>query len=221
MNFVAPAIDHNQFAAEILRGNANVNLTQMAKPFGKRVKDWLRTDEAMDYLNAVAKKPVGQKCLTADNQQLANYNSVELKSVTADLVEVRQGGTPDKQGTWCTDYRIAMRFAQWLSPDFAVAVDDVLVRLIFGEAAIAERLNGIEPLIYEGKAWYNYRAVLRSFGFSGRASAGKRKARHPQFFQVIYGRNFITAEYFSLLKAYYSYRQLSINFNNQKGGASC
>ena len=90
----------------------------------------------------------------------------------------------------------------------------MLVRLIFGEACLAERLNGIEPLIYEGKAWYNYRAVLRSFGFSGKSSAGKRKERYPDFFKVIYGRNFITAEYFHHLKAYYAYRQLSLDFNN-------
>ena len=189
-------IDHKQFAAEILRGNANVNLSQMAKPFGQKPNFWLKTDEAKSYLNAM---------------------SVWKKINTADLLEVRQGGTPDKQGTWCTDYRIAMRFAQWLSPEFAIAVDDVLVRLIFGEAALAERLNGVEPLIYEGKAWYNYRAVLRSFGFSGRSSAGKRKARHPESFRVIYGRNFITAEFFHLLKGYYSFRQLSLDF--KKGGA--
>ena len=185
-------IDHNQFAAEILRGNANVNLTQMARPFGKKSGDWLRTDETKDYLQKLS---VAQKC------------------VTADLLEVRQGGTPDKQGAWCTDYRIALRFAQWLSPEFSIAVDDLLVRLIFGEAALAEVLNGIEPLIYEGKAWYNYRAALRSFGLSGRSSAGKRKARHPEFFKVIYGRNFVTAHYFHLLKSYYQYRQLSLDLN--------
>jgi hypothetical protein len=184
-------IDHNQFAAEILRGNANVNLTQMTKPFGKRVNNWLRTDETKDYLRAM---------------------SVTLKSVTADLVEVRQGGTPDKQGVWCTDYRIAMRFAQWLSPEFSIAVDDMLVKLIFGEAALIEPINGIEPVIYEGKAWYNYRAVLRSFGLSGRTSASKRKSRHSHHFKIIYGRNFITSDYFKILKGYYSYRQLCISF---------
>ena len=38
---------------------------------------------------------------------------MSTKIDTADLVIVIQGGTPEEQGTWCTDYRIAMRFAQW------------------------------------------------------------------------------------------------------------
>ena len=54
-------IDHNRFAAEIYRSNASINLTQMAKPFGRsfRPSNWLRTDEAKRYLAAVA---VAQKC---------------------------------------------------------------------------------------------------------------------------------------------------------------
>lgn len=69
-------IDHNRFAAEILPGNARINLTQMAKPFGKSFKpiNWLRTDDAKRYIRAIS---VAQKCATAD------------------LVEVRQGGTPE------------------------------------------------------------------------------------------------------------------------------
>ena len=37
-------VNGSRFAAEVVRGNARVNLSQMAKPFGKRVRDWLRTD---------------------------------------------------------------------------------------------------------------------------------------------------------------------------------
>jgi len=186
-------INHSSFAAEILRGNANVNLTQMAKPFGEHKKPakWLRTDEAKEYLDAIA---VGLKCPTAD------------------LLQVRQGGTPDKQGTWCTDYRIAMRFAQWLNPLFSIAVDDVLVKLIFGEAQLTEPINGVEPLIYGGKMWYNYRDALRSMGASTRGSTSRRKSKSPGHFKVIYGQNFITSEYFRLLTGYYSYRQLCLTF---------
>lgn len=183
--------DHHAFAAEILRGNANVNLSQMAKPFGKRVNNWLRTEETKSYLHEM---------------------SVALKSVTADLVQVRQGGTPELQGVWCSDYRIAMRFAQWLSPKFSIAVDDVLVKLIFGEAQLTEPVNGVEPLIYGGKMWYNYRDALRSMGASTRGSTSRRKAKSPGHFKVIYGQNFITSEYFRLLTGYYSYRQLCLMF---------
>ena len=104
-------VNGSRFAAEVLNGNARINLTQMSKPFGRscRPGDWLRTDEAKRYLNAIA---VGQKCPTAD------------------LLEVRQGGDPLEQGTWCRDYRIALRFAQWLSPEFSIKVDEAILGLL-------------------------------------------------------------------------------------------
>lgn len=105
-------VNQSRFAAEILSGNASINLTQMAKPFGKRVRDWLRIDEARRYMDAIA---VAQKCASAD------------------LVEVRKGGSPENQGTWCKDYRIALRFAQWLSPEFSVMVDEAILRLLSGK----------------------------------------------------------------------------------------
>jgi KilA-N domain. len=190
-------IDQSEFAAEILRGNANVNLTQMAKPFGrsKRPANWLKAEETKCYLGVLA---------------------VATKRATADLLEVRQGIDIEQQGTWCTDYRIAMRFAQWLSPEFSIAVDDMLVKLVFGEAALVEPMNGVCPLIYEGKAWYNYRDILSSYGLSRRSSARDRKNRYPEHFKLIYGRNFITPHYVKLLNGYYGWKQLRLDFDNPK-----
>lgn len=114
-------VNQSRFAAEIFSGNASINLTQMAKPFGKSAKpdNWLRTDEAKRYIKAIS---VSQKCDTAD------------------LVEVRQGGSPENQGTWCKDYRIALRFAQWLSPEFSIMVDEAMLRLLSGKRIVASRL---------------------------------------------------------------------------------
>lgn len=99
------------FVAEVVKGNARVNLTQMAKPFGEscRPSKWLRTDEAQRYIAAIARD---QKCPLAD------------------LVEVRNGGVPGTNGTWCRDYRIALRFAQWLSPEFSIKVDEAILGLL-------------------------------------------------------------------------------------------
>lgn len=102
-----------RFAAEVLEGNARINLTQMSQPFGRscRPGNWLKTDEAQRYLHAI---------------------SVATKIATADLLEVRQGGDPLEQGTWCRDYRIALRFAQWLSPEFSIKVDEAILNLLTG-----------------------------------------------------------------------------------------
>ena len=116
-------VNGSRFAAEVVKGNARVNLTQMAKPFGEscRPSKWLRTDEAQRYIAAIARD---QKCPLAD------------------LVEVRNGGVPGTNGTWCRDYRIALRFAQWLSPEFSIKVDEAILGLL----AAGPAAGGVAPL---------------------------------------------------------------------------
>lgn len=189
-------IDHKRFAAEILKDNARINLTQMAKPFGKLVKDWLKTDETKAYLEIIAKR---------------------RKILLADLVEVRKGGTPGTSGTWCNDRHIAIRFAQWLNAEFAIAVDDAILRLMLGEAVYAEPINGVEPVIFANRAWYNYGDAMQSFGCKRSSGMTRRKNAMPQCFQMIYGRNFITKECFLAMKSYYDwkarYKQLELPFD--------
>lgn len=119
-------VNGSRFAAEVLNGNARINLTQMSKPFGRscRPGDWLRTDEAQRYLHAIS---VAQKCATAD------------------LLEVRQGGDPLEQGTWCRDYRIALRFAQWLSPEFSIKVDEAILGLLTASRGQAQLRRDESP----------------------------------------------------------------------------
>ena len=114
-------VDGKEMAIERRSDNVWVNMTQMAKPFGrsKQPIQWIRTREAQDYLTAL---------------------SVLHFCSTADLVIVRQGGTPEEQGTWCTDYRIAMRFAQWLDVGYSIQVDSLLVQIANGEKIISDVL---------------------------------------------------------------------------------
>lgn len=106
------------FPVEVKNGNVAVNLTAMAKPFGKRVPDWLKTRETQEYLTEMSKT---------------------LKIVLADLVKVKNGGIPGENGTWCYDYRIALRFAQWLSPKFSLMVDDIILNLLMGKTEIVPK----------------------------------------------------------------------------------
>ena len=112
--------DQSMFPVKVRNGNVVVNLTAMAKPFGENKKPtkWFRYQEAQEYLEAL---------------------SVVLNSPTADLVEVKQGGDPQMQGTWCYDYRIALRFAQWLSPEFSIIVDDIILNLLMGKTEIVPK----------------------------------------------------------------------------------
>lgn len=196
-------IDHQQFAVELNSGNVNVNLTQMARPYGvaKRPTQWLRTIEAQSYLEVAAKA---------------------LKSSLADLVKVKKGG--NNSGTWTTDYRVAMRFAQWLDPLFAFQVDQLLVDLLRGDMALVRPFNGTTPVVVGGKAYYYQLDVLRGLGFSTRSGmVSQRKRRFPQHFVKLYGRNFVTIDFCNYLKNRRAIVQLDIDFaatdrQLQKGG---
>lgn len=74
------------------------NATVAADKFGKRVDNWLRLDETQDYLKALC--------------EISNTSKVRyLKTKRG------QGG-----GTWLHP-KLAVRFAQWLDPKFAVWCD--------------------------------------------------------------------------------------------------
>lgn len=105
------------FPVEVRDGRLAVNLTAMAKPYGKLPKDWADTQKAQRYLSIISKRG---------------------KILLADLLEVRQGGYPGNAGTWAYDRRIATRFAQWLDEELEVAVDDLLVDIMEGRKFIAE-----------------------------------------------------------------------------------
>jgi phage antirepressor YoqD-like protein len=83
-----------------------INATQMAKPFGKRPVDWLQNSQTSDYLSELSKV---------------------RKSTLADLVRVTKGG--NNPGTWMHE-DVALEFARWLSPAFAIWCNDRIKELL-------------------------------------------------------------------------------------------
>lgn len=82
-----------------------VNATEMAKSFGKAAKDWLKTQQSRDFISAVS----------------------EVKKIlSVDLVRVTYG---DNGGTWMHE-DVALEFARWLSPRFAIWCNDRVKELI-------------------------------------------------------------------------------------------
>lgn len=172
----------HQIAFEEINGKMMVNATQMAKPFGRMPKDWLRTQQSKELVKAVS---VAHICLTDD------------------LQVVRQGGI--NQGTFFQE-DVALFFAQWLSPEFYLACNFKLKELLTKQALILLPKKGVTPIIHQEQYVYNYNEVLLSMGASIKGSTTRRKAKFPQHFFKIYGRNFITAQYFDLLQGYYNYK---------------
>lgn len=85
--------------------NTMVNATEMAKPFGKVAKDWLKNQSAQDFITSL---------------------SAVRRILPSELVVSRKGGT--EQGTWMHE-DVAIEFARWLSPKFAIWCNDRIKEL--------------------------------------------------------------------------------------------
>ncbi len=104
------------FATE---SGVRVNATQMAKPFGKSVKDWLKTQSAQVFIAALG----------------------EVKNIlSSELVEVIYG---NNGGTWMHE-DVALEFARWLSPKFAIWCNDRIKELLTARQQPAEVVTEIE-----------------------------------------------------------------------------
>lgn len=102
--------------------NVMVNATQMAKPFSKQPIDWLKTNQSKEYIETFSK----------------------LKIITlADLVQVTKGG--NNPGTWMHE-DVAMEFARWLSPAFAIWCNDRIKELL--KTGVTTVSNDDEAIAY-------------------------------------------------------------------------
>jgi hypothetical protein len=91
-----------------------VNATQMCKAGNKRFPNWTRLDRSKAYIGA-----------------LSLATQIRASSLLVELT-----GTPDGdaslQGTWVHP-KVAISIAAWISPEFEVWANDVLLRVINGE----------------------------------------------------------------------------------------
>ncbi|MCM0717328.1 KilA-N domain-containing protein [Parabacteroides sp. W1-Q-101] len=100
---------------EINDKNVMVNASQMANVFGKEPAHFIRNENTKNLIEAF--------CQTA-NSQFENEFSPSGK-----FVKVVKGGR--ESGTWM-DRRVAIAFAMWLNPFFAVWVCNTIDYLLFG-----------------------------------------------------------------------------------------
>ncbi len=99
------------------REDGYLNATQIAAHFGKLPKDYLKTEQTQQYITALAENlSVRRKILTKENQ----------------IVIVKRGGS--EQGTWLHP-KLAIHFARWLDPKFAVWCDEQIEALLNGKVS--------------------------------------------------------------------------------------
>lgn len=108
------------------RADGFMSLTDMCESHGKLFADWNRLKATKDYLKALLDKHYGD-----------SHNGP---------IESKVGGTPETTGTW-GDRRVAMRLAQWLSPEFAIQVDEWVVELMeVGTVSIVQPATPVRQL---------------------------------------------------------------------------
>lgn len=97
-----------------------INATQMAKPFAKTPKDWLRTQSSKEFIAAISK----------------------ARQISLALLCTKQNGV----GTWMQE-DIALEFARWLNPVFAIWCNDRIKELLTTGFTSLQSLSPAELLL--------------------------------------------------------------------------
>ena len=97
----------NPVTFQLGNGDLMANATEMAKPFRKQPSDWTRLKQTEEFITS-----------------LSAVRGIPL----TELIKVRQGGNTE-QGTWMHE-DVALEFARWLSPEFAIWCNDRIKELL-------------------------------------------------------------------------------------------
>ena len=104
------------------RDDGYLNATMIASHFGKLPKDYLKSEQTQQYISVLAENlSVRRKILTKENQ----------------IVIVKRGGI--EQGTWLHP-KLAVHFARWLDPKFAVWCDEQIEQILSGSLSAPKAL---------------------------------------------------------------------------------
>lgn len=203
-------VDGKELAIERQGENCWVNLTEMAKPFGKRPVDWLKQQYVKDYLQSLADEINDQKDVRpfgSDQSDVCHFTPITPE----DLIIVRKGGgRKGEAGTWCTDYRIAMRIAQWLDTRFSVKVDTLLVRIANGELIV----NDSSLFRLGGEQWVSCNDYCKAFGKSMHSFYGLI-GNYPQSFCNWKGQWYMSRELFNMKEKQMQYEQIRMGIRSQ------
>lgn len=96
------------------RNDGYLNATAIATHFGKQPRDYLKTEQTQQYIAALA------EYLSSKTKVLVEENQ---------LVVVKNGG--NARGTWLHP-KLAIHFARWLDPRFAVWCDEQIEQILSG-----------------------------------------------------------------------------------------
>lgn len=152
--------------------NCMVNLTQMAKPYGKgkQVSNWLRRRETIEYLQYRSSKMRNEDRLlerygnsrNENQERYGNLRNAFDETYGGQIIMV-QGGNAKEQGTWCTDFHIALDFALWLDPVRKDIVYDHFIKFLTGRNVGTLVNTRILPAPKHREGFRKLEAILRRY----------------------------------------------------------
>ncbi|WP_107971942.1 KilA-N domain-containing protein [Neisseria elongata] len=111
----------NQFSVSF-QENGYLNATAIAEQYDKRVGNYLRNERTQEYITAL-------------NERLFNPETRNRATAENQLVIIKKGGNDkNSQGTWLHP-KLAVDFARWLNPKFAVWCDEQIETLLNGKVS--------------------------------------------------------------------------------------
>lgn len=136
------------------KGNSvMVNATEMAKAFNKRVPEWTRLQSSKEFLDNLWSlrngcDPVVQKMHYHIEQVDDNGLNHILKSFDRDLHLIVTSIGGKLQGTWMHE-DVALEFARWLSPAFAIWCNDRIKELLLNGSTKLSNDSGNTETLHE------------------------------------------------------------------------
>lgn len=119
-----PILEHNVNGITIgqRQDDGYINGTAMCAAHGKDISDWLKTDETLALVSALARR------LEIEPKTGKSGNSVytRVSATYPTLVIVKRGSPENGGGTWLHP-KLAIQIAQWCNPEFALQVSDWIV----------------------------------------------------------------------------------------------
>ena len=95
-----------------------INATQMAKPFGKQPYEYLRLPSTQELIEAIKRRSSNTgKSRICDNQEVIGIDI--MPNAENRVIRTIRGSSENGGGTWMHE-DIALEFARWLCPAFAI-----------------------------------------------------------------------------------------------------
>ena len=138
------------------RNDGFLNASAIAAHFGKRVPDFLKTEQNQEYISALAEHLSKTLKIVFDKNQ---------------LVIVKKGSPANGGGTWLHP-KLAIHFARWLDPRFAVWCDEQIEQILSGSLKSQTTTDQRTPL---------RQAVSALVGLQGISYSDAYKMVHQRF----------------------------------------